>query len=894
MAPESKLFASFRAAGLVSSGRPFILRFYKVTRKTILKVPVGNAFHVYDAHRLVLRGVSDHHQSAITCLESSSSKDFSGTEGGIIYCWNPFTEIIHQLVGHTSAVHLMCSLGDILLSIDVNNNMKVWDVKQNCIYSEIEWDQETFNITAVCHPPTYLNKVLLGSIQGKLRIFNLRTSKLIYEFEGWESSVTVLEPAPAIDTVAIGLENGSIVIHNLKFDQTIMTLKQDWGKVTALCFRSDNNSILLSGTVIGHIGVWDLNERNLMSVVENAHSGPIVTLTCAKGDPFAFSNSTDNSIKSWIFDLPDGGARVHYHREGHSEPPLKVRFHGASDMAMISGGQDSSMRVFFGPKSWGLNMGMACYNKKVVRHKGLKCAEKMPPIIHFTTETTRDEAWDSIAAVHLNASEVSTWSFHRKKMNERLLKHKRFKTPELAHAMATCIDISSCGNFVFIGYNTGHVDKYNIQSGIWKHCFENSKMVAVRGLVTDCLNQWLVTGDQDGTLQWWGFHKGNRHKSLSLEAGVYGMQIHRNSGLFAVSLDDWSISVLDIDTQSVVRNFCGHHNQVTDLAFSSDSKWLISSSMDHSIRTWDLPSGSCIDFFTVPKPATSIALSPADEYLVSTHVGELGLYMWANRNWLSFVSLEPLKEDFTPPMVNLPATAPDTGTVDEQDSDDSDEENDMQFDEYVSPDQISEDFISIDLVPSSRWLNLANIDLIKKRSKPLEAPKIPKSAPFFLESVSGIEAQMNNENTPDEDGTSKIINQSQFVLETLSPFGALLKKGDHASAFEKLFKMSPSNIDIEIRNLDPDLGGSREAMLQFLYMIANVVESRKHFEIAQGYMSLFLKRHPLFVCSSDADVKEAVAKLSAIQSKSWHGLKDDLNQSLCLLSYFKNSAMLNF
>lgn len=29
-----------------------------------------------------------------------------------------------------------------------------------------------------------------------------------------------------------------------------------------------------------------------------------------------------------------------------------------------------------------------------------------------------------------------------------------------------CVDISSCGNFCIIGYSSGHVDKYNLQSGI--------------------------------------------------------------------------------------------------------------------------------------------------------------------------------------------------------------------------------------------------------------------------------------------------------------------------------------------------------------------------------------------------------------------------------------------
>ena len=32
--------------------------------------------------------------------------------------------------------------------------------------------------------------------------------------------------------------------------------------------------------------------------------------------------------------------------------------------------------------------------------------------------------------------------------------------------MFQCVDITSCGNFAVIGYSTGHVDVYNMQSGL--------------------------------------------------------------------------------------------------------------------------------------------------------------------------------------------------------------------------------------------------------------------------------------------------------------------------------------------------------------------------------------------------------------------------------------------
>ena len=43
----------------------------------------------------------------------------------------------------------------------------------------------------------------------------------------------------------------------------------------------------------------------------------------------------------------------------------------------------------------------------------------------------------------------------------------RFKdSKQYINACATCCDVSSCGNFAVIGYSTGHVDTFNMQSGL--------------------------------------------------------------------------------------------------------------------------------------------------------------------------------------------------------------------------------------------------------------------------------------------------------------------------------------------------------------------------------------------------------------------------------------------
>jgi U3 small nucleolar RNA-associated protein 21 len=73
----------------------------------------------------------------------------------------------------------------------------------------------------------------------------------------------------------------------------------------------------------------------------------------------------------------------------------------------------------------------------------------------------------------------------------------RFKdVSELRQSLATCLCLSMCGNFVIIGYDSGHVDKYNIQSGIHRGSLSQAEQGGpaylgspVRGIVSDGLNQ---------------------------------------------------------------------------------------------------------------------------------------------------------------------------------------------------------------------------------------------------------------------------------------------------------------------------------------------------------------------------------------------------------------------
>ena len=60
------------------------------------------------------------------------------------------------------------------------------------------------------------------------------------------------------------------------------------------------------------------------------------------------------------------------------------------------------------------------------------------------------------------------------------------------------------------------------------------------------------------------------------------------SGLLAIVMDDFTIVVVEVDTGNIVRRLTGHEERLTDLAFSPDARWLVSSAQDCSNSTLGL------------------------------------------------------------------------------------------------------------------------------------------------------------------------------------------------------------------------------------------------------------------------------------------------------------------
>ncbi|KAJ1673818.1 rRNA-processing protein utp21, partial [Spiromyces aspiralis] len=615
---------------------------------------------------------------------------------------------------------------------------------------------------------------------------------------------------------------------------------------------------MASANADGDISLWDLDERRLIHVMRGAHDGLIPSIDFLRKQPILLSSGADNAVKEWIFDSLDGVPRLLKQRSGHYGPPQSIRYYGEDGRVILSAGRDQALRYFSVTRdSQNVELSQGSL-ERAAKLKRMNVRDlRLPCITQFSADPARQKDWDNILTCHLNDPRVFTWSIKRKAIGKHAI-------PLNDGAIAKAVAVSACGNFGFIGTSAGYVDVINMQSGRHRKRLEGHERT-VTAVQCDRINHFVYTAGLDKTVKVWDFATSKLIASIQLPSSVSTLLLHRDSDLLAAACDDMVIRVIDAESHKVVRLFAGHENRITDIAFSPDGRWLVSASLDGTIRTWDLPTGYMIDGFRVPSVPISLAFSPTGDFLATSHMDSPGIFLWSNRTQFTGIDIQPIRgEDLA--AASLPTSAM---GHDEDDSKDSGEAEAREQERlaatetsmYLTPEKLTEDLVTLSSMPKSKWQTLLNLEIIKKRNKPKEPPKAPEKAPFFLPSVRDMSKGFA-ENDGD-DGAEDAELRARFgagdgpvksSIHTTSGGGLAsiktalslkLEKAaqtkDYAPVMNYLQSLNPSGVDYELRSLTVD--SNLTDFVAFLEMLDHHLATKRDFELVQVYLNVFLRIH---------------------------------------------------
>lgn len=467
-------------------------------------------------------------------------------------------------------------------------------------------------------------------------------------------------------------------------------------------------------------------------------------------------------------------------------------------------------------------------------------------IIDFSFASNRAKDWSNLLTCHKNFDKPYLWSTEDHTL---IKKNVQWDTQPGKAVQITKVFVTHCGNFGIIGYADGNIVKINMQSGKQQTVF-HAKLAepikqgnntqaeihttAITGLFVDPYNSVLVSADIEHCLISWDFYSGKVNRVINTyPSKLTLLKPSKTSNLFCVVYEDFTIEIYDQYTFNKGRTFRGHKNRVMDVCFTKNNRHVVSSSLDCTIKVWDIISSQIINNLQLKTPVISLDFDPSGEFLVTAFSNSKEVFIWNNRIGKEVMGNdEPLPIKFVSKLnqggwtslrekysekAKKETLAETVQSLSEKDINDLGEffanQNRIQAAEQ---DESLIHFFEQDI---GKWLPLINFDEIKEKNKPKQPVTNNVSAPFFLEFdnrfsllAKKVEGGLMEEEKAEEKVQSKIVRnleKNEFLEEVASGLGKLVKsikkdkdnKKVYKKMLEEMKRLTPAQLDYETRTL---------------------------------------------------------------------------------------------
>jgi U3 small nucleolar RNA-associated protein 21 len=657
----------------------------------------------------------------------------------------------------------------------MDGGVDIWNVNTGKLVYTILPPAVDCGVVTALQPTPALALMAIAYSKGPITIHNVRTDKTVIMFNS-DSLVTTIsfrtdglgagEDGHSEGVMATaGPETGDVTFWDLNKGGRVMGVLRGAhnppSEVGALVGGGINKveflagqPVIVTGGLDNSIKSWIFDETPYSPVPRilhsrNGHAAPITRLQFLPSDSdgadaggkWLLSSGKDRSLWGWSLrkdgqssELSQGNIRKKAKKLGilalnpsAMEPSMALEDLKAPEVTCIASSlnRDGGMGAFSGSGS--------------IWQKGNHTQKK-----HTDATQSGLTGWESVVTGHKGDKYARTWFWGRKKAGRWA-----FETGD--GGSVSSVAISACGTFALVGSELGGIDMFNLQSGIHRQRFpsrltpaqarklkieqlSNSESALeirtkghksfqaglgkhtkeVTGIVVDSLNKHIVSCSRDGKVKFWEFNTGNLVDEIDWfpMTTITGMRFHAANDLIALSCDDMSIRVVDIETKKTIRELWGCQGGINDICFSNDGRWIIAASGDRVIRVWDLPTGHLIDAIRMPRACTALAFSGTGEFLATACEGEIGVNIWNNKTLFTHVPTRHISEKEIADI--LAPTASGEGGQNLIDAAfDEAEEAVVDGAPVQTLDQLNEDMMTLSLVPRSRWQTLLHLDLIK-------------------------------------------------------------------------------------------------------------------------------------------------------------------------------------
>lgn len=140
---------------------------------------------------------------------------------------------------------------------------------------------------------------------------------------------------------------------------------------------------------------------------------------------------------------------------------------------------------------------------------------------------------------------------------------------------------------------------------------------------------YLLAASDTHTVQFWRYPKNTYIRSILTKHPIRLVRITPDSRHVAIVQANHSIELYNIATGAHVRSFIGHIEPIRDIAFTRDSRFMLSTTETDTLFRWSVSDGKLQKtwFKTDIGGYTQLAILPSDQ-LAAIHKGQQNIWIW--------------------------------------------------------------------------------------------------------------------------------------------------------------------------------------------------------------------------------------------------------------------------